>query len=163
MFHFLGGGIAATFCGATTNKCSLTMSNKRSKGSGSGAACSSSPPEARGNEKRAISPWRFSPTIPRAIVLIFSSQAIDTPDAFNHLCNLRYIVYMIQCSYVMVFTIAHGTSLTTACDLWFYLLSTRNFAHGSPRPALIASASPAPILLTIPASFSSACLSASLR
>ena len=30
-FFFLGGGIAATFCGASTNKCSLTMSKKCSK------------------------------------------------------------------------------------------------------------------------------------
>ncbi|KAL5505750.1 hypothetical protein EMCRGX_G007241 [Ephydatia muelleri] len=46
--------------------------------------------------RRAISPWRLSPTIPRAIVLILSSQAIDTPDAFNHVLNSIRGVSMMQ-------------------------------------------------------------------
>ena len=52
-------------------------------------ACISSPPELRRNESGATPPCRFLPSNPLAICLIFSSQEMDTPDAFNHLFEVR--------------------------------------------------------------------------
>ena len=43
------------------------------------------PPEGIGNEKGAISPFKLSPSVLLAISLIFSSHAMETPEAFNHL------------------------------------------------------------------------------
>ena len=43
------------------------------------------PPEGIGNEKGAISPFKLSPSALLAISLIFSSHAMETLEAFNHL------------------------------------------------------------------------------
>ena len=50
-----------------------------------GAPLSSSPPEGWGNENRAISPFKLSPTICLQMLRIRCSPARDTPDAFSHL------------------------------------------------------------------------------
>ena len=51
-----------------------------------GVTLSSSPPEGKANENGTISPFSSSlPDICRAISLIFSSQAMEIPEAFNHL------------------------------------------------------------------------------